>query len=172
MTQPHRGRRWLWIALAILVPVVVAGLGWQQTRPPGFNASRLVLVDGRKLNGNELVDGPVLLNFWATSCPICIAEMPDLAQLHEDFRNDGFSVLAVAMPYDPPDQVVDFTRRRQLPFPVSLDLDNQLTLSFGLGRITPVNILLDRHGVERWRHVGRLPVEEARQRIRKLLEES
>lgn len=171
MTRPRRGHRWRWVALAILLPLAVAWLGWQQTQAPGFNASHLVLIDGRKLNGNDLTDGPVLLNFWATTCPVCIAEMPDLAQLHQDFRDRGFSVLAVAMPYDPPDQVVDFTRRHALPFPVSLDLDSELTLSFGLSRITPVNILLDRQGVERWRHVGRLPTAEARLRIKQLLEE-
>lgn len=168
-TGRHRKR---WIALAIVLPLVVAWLGWQQTRTPSFADSRLVTVDGRKLDGRDFLDGPVLVNFWATTCPICVAEMPDLADLHQAYRSRNFKVLAIAMPYDPPDQVVDFARRKALPFPVSLDLQSQLSLSFGMGRVTPVNILLDRHGNERWRHVGRLPVAEARARIEKLLEES
>ncbi len=166
-----RGRRAL-IALLVVLPLLVAWAGWQQTRAPQFADSRLVLVDGRKLVGRDMLDGPLLVNFWATTCPVCIAEMPDLAELHRAYQPNRFKVLAIAMPYDPPDQVVDFTRRNQLPFPVSLDLDSQLSLSFGMGRVTPVSILLDRHGNERWRHTGRLPVAEARARIENLLEES
>lgn len=172
MTERARPRRRLLVAAAVLMPLLVAGLAWQQTRPPAFKDVRLVLVDGRKLQGADLLDGPVLLNFWATTCPICIAEMPDLAHLARDYGPRGLTVLAVAMPYDPPDQVVDFTRRRQLPFPVSLDLAGEISLGFGLGRVTPVNILLDRHGVERWRHVGRLPLADARRRIDHLLGDS
>lgn len=43
-----------------------------------------------------------LINFWATSCTTCVAEMPMLSATYEKFRGRGYEIIAVAMKYDPP----------------------------------------------------------------------
>ena len=110
-----------------------------------------------------------LVNFWATSCTICVAEMPDLVQLHQRFHARGFEILAIAMPWDRPDQVLAFNARHALPFPVALDPLGEAVRAWGGVDGTPLSWLVDRQGqvCERW--LGRLPLRAARSAIEKLL---
>jgi thiol-disulfide isomerase/thioredoxin len=65
----------------------------------------------------------VLVNYWATWCPPCLEEIPDLADLHKDKKNN-LVVLGVAVNYQNPKQVTDFAARLDIPYPIILG-DNQ-----------------------------------------------
>ena len=73
------------------------------------------LLDGAKAN-RALRGKVVLVNFWATSCASCVAEMPQIAGTFDQFKGRGFETLAVAMSYDAPALVARFTESRRLPF--------------------------------------------------------
>lgn len=62
----------------------------------------------------------VLLNFWASWCAPCIAEMPALQRLHDRLKDQGFTVLAVGVD-DEPEALQEFQRRYGLSFPVLVD---------------------------------------------------
>ena len=62
-------------------------------------------LDGRRVDLAALRGQVVLVNFWATSCTTCVAEMPQLMALHQRFQPRAFETLAVAMSYDPPARV-------------------------------------------------------------------
>jgi peroxiredoxin len=98
----------------------------------------------------------VLVAFWATTCPGCVHEMPGLIQAYTKFKDRGFVVIAVAMPYDPPSYVLNFARSRQLPFPVALDVMGAAMKAFGDVRATPTSFLIGKDGAIVDHRVGEL----------------
>ncbi|MFM8490905.1 MAG: TlpA family protein disulfide reductase [Candidatus Methylopumilus sp.] len=87
-----------------------------------------------------------IINFWATDCPGCIKEMPGLTNIYNQLKGQGLQIIAVSMSYDPPNQVLNFTQKNKIPFPVVLDVDGQIARSFGDIRLTPTSILIDKNG--------------------------
>ncbi|MDP2247503.1 MAG: TlpA disulfide reductase family protein, partial [Nitrosomonadales bacterium] len=63
-------------------------------------------LEGQEIKLSSLQGKVVLVNFWATDCPGCIKEMPDLIQTYNDYKDKGFELIAVAMSYDPPSHVL------------------------------------------------------------------
>jgi thiol-disulfide isomerase/thioredoxin len=97
----------------------------------------------------------VLVNFWATSCPSCIEEMPLLSQLQQNFTGNDFTVIAVAMSYDDEKLIRQFVAQRKLPFPVVFDKTGQIAHHFGDILLTPTNILLDDQGKVLYKKIGK-----------------
>lgn len=112
------------------------------------------LLDGRKASSDELRGKVVLVNFWATSCTTCVAEMPQIMATHEKFRSRGFETLAVAMSYDPPAYVAHFAETRKLPFGVVIDNTGAIATGFGDVRLTPTTFVIDKRGAIVKRYVG------------------
>jgi thiol-disulfide isomerase/thioredoxin len=54
------------------------------------------LGDGRTVASEGLPGKVVLVNFWATWCPFCRHEMPDMEEFYRDYRNQGFEILALS----------------------------------------------------------------------------
>jgi len=105
-------------------------------------------LDGRNYNlSDRLGKDVILLNFWATWCVPCGAEMPHLEQLYQANKDKGFVVLGIAM--DGPEtisQVGSFARRYGLNFPVLLDEETRVVGVYNPKRTAPLNILIDRKG--------------------------
>lgn len=83
--------------------------------------STFVLLDGSSKTTADLKGRVTLVNFWATSCTACVAEMPRLTAAHDKYQARGYDTVAVAMSYDPPSYVVNFAQTRKLPFQVAID---------------------------------------------------
>jgi peroxiredoxin len=114
----------------------------------------------------------VLVNFWATDCAPCIAEMPAIVSTWRKFAPQGLETLAVSMSYDPPLQVANYAESRQLPFGVVIDNTGEIAARFGDIRFTPTTVLINKRGeiVGRW--VGAADFEALQVRIAKLLAET
>jgi peroxiredoxin len=141
--------------LAVLATILVAG--WLVLRAPGFGpapASDFVLMDGSKLTTSDLRGHVVLVNFWATSCTTCVAEMPKLIATYDKYQAKGFDTVAVAMSYDPPSYVVNFVKTRKLPFKVAFDNTGAIASAWGDVRLTPTTYLLNKRGEIVRRFVG------------------
>lgn len=102
----------------------------------------------------------MLVNFWATDCPGCIKEMPDLIKIYHTYQGKGLEVIAVAMPYDPPAQVLNYTKQNLLPFPVMHDGFGEMTKAFGGVNLTPTTYLYDKQGNRLQRIIGELNFQE------------
>ena len=106
----------------------------------------MITLKGKTITTQELRGKVVLFNFWATDCPGCIKEMPELINTYNKYKNNNFEVLAVSMYYDPPSRVVTYAKNNQLPFPVILDFDKTIKNAFKNIKLTPTSILIDRNG--------------------------
>jgi peroxiredoxin len=134
--------------------------------------STFVLLDGSKITSKQLQGKVSLVNFWATSCTTCVAEMPELMATHNKFKDRGFETLAVAMSYDPPSYVVNFAQSRQLPFKVAIDNTGAVAREWGDIKLTPTTFVVNKQGVIVKRFVGTPDFVELNQLIDKLLAET
>jgi peroxiredoxin len=87
----------------------------------------------------------VLLNFWATWCPPCRAEMPSMEKLYQAYRDRGLEILAISADKSSKVVVESFVEARGLTFPILLDPANEVFAQYGV-RGLPTSYLLDRQG--------------------------
>ena len=130
------------------------------------------LLDGQKLSTDKLKGQVVLVNFWATSCTTCVAEMPHIVDTFRKYQPRGYETLAVAMSYDPPAYVARFAETRRLPFGVAIDNTGSIARQFGDVQMTPTTFLLNKRGEIVKRYVGAPDFAELGRLIEKLLAEA
>jgi len=123
-------------------------------RAPNFTlkdlAGHKVILDEFRVKGHA-----VILNFWSTTCPPCIAEMSGLNALYRDMTANGLIVLGIAI--DSSDKPVrELAKRLKIEYPILLDSEKNVYFDmYGLfGQ--PVSILIDRSGVVRDKLMGQL----------------
>lgn len=111
----------------------------------------LPLHDGDSVALNDLRGKPVLLNFFATWCGPCMAEMPDIHKIHEEY-GDKVHVLCVDVG-ETSDIVEEFLTEGGYSFPVALDLENITSEPYGLTGI-PQTYVLNSDGIITWHQLG------------------
>jgi peroxiredoxin len=131
--------------------------------------SNFVLLDGSQTSTTQLRGKVTLINFWATSCTTCVAEMPQIISTYNQYQSRGFETVAVAMSYDPPSYVVNFAQTRKLPFKVAIDNTGAVAKAWGDIKLTPTTYLVDKRGAIVKRYVGTPDFKELNQLIEKLL---
>jgi len=157
----------------VLVTVVIAiGVYWLTTasgrldRRPDIT---LTTIDGRGIDLATMEGKPLLVNFWATTCAICMQEMPELIALYNDLSKQGLEVIAIAMPYDPPNLVLEVTKQFKLPYPVALDISGEAMRAFADVKATPATFLIAPDGRVIEQSVGRTDFGLLRREILELL---
>ena len=153
------------LVLGVLVGLSVITLGlafwqWQQDRqllaqqsrpalPPVAAPApefRLMSPDGMPMNLSDLRGKVVLLNFWATWCPPCRAEMPELNALYRRYGNEkDFVVVGVDL-QERPEEVASFARQNSITFPLLVDHDGRVTGQGYRIRTLPASVIVDREG--------------------------
>jgi peroxiredoxin len=162
----------------ILYGVVAAGLigvaatvvlSTGKTQAP---ASTFVLLDGTRQTTEDFKGKVTLVNFWATSCVTCVAEMPQIVAAYDKHKSRGYDTVAVAMSYDPPSYVVNFAQTRKLPFKVAIDNTGAVAKAWGDVQLTPTTFVVDKRGRIVKRYVGEPDFAELDRLIEKLLAEA
>lgn len=105
---------------------------------------RLPDINGLNVALSDFRGKIVLLNFWATWCPTCVAEMPAMQKLHRGLGEKDFAIVAISLG-DSAEQVKDFFKKHKLTFTALLDSTGELGARFGLRGI-PTTIILDKAG--------------------------
>lgn len=150
----------------LLVGILILGLVWiflsraetgQTTGGPipapqtGFLAPAFELetLDGQIISSNDLRGRPLILNFWASWCAPCRAEMPALQAVAEAYRETGLLVLAVnATSQDRPADVGAFVGQYGLTFPILLDREGQVGRRYQVQSL-PTTFFIGRDGLIR-----------------------
>ncbi|MFL6657026.1 MAG: peroxiredoxin family protein [Massilia sp.] len=113
-----------------------------------------ISLSGQKVSTASLRGKVVLINFWATSCVTCVKEMPRMVDTYQQFKDQGLEFVAVAMKYDPPNYVLNYTESHHLPFIVALDAGGDIAQAFDGVASTPTTYLIDKDGKVLKRYVG------------------
>jgi thiol-disulfide isomerase/thioredoxin len=162
------------VALLVVTGALAAGLGWSvgtifhRPAPQPVPAHVTVAGIGSQLPNLELagIDGqvhaladyrgrPLIINFWATWCPPCIAEMPMLSAFDAGQAPDGPRVIGIAL--DAPERVRVFLSRTPIGYPILLDVPDDDDASVVLGNtrgVLPYSVLVDADGRILATHVG------------------
>jgi peroxiredoxin len=109
---------------------------------------------GKQFDTASLKGQVTLINFWATSCTTCVKEMPMLTEVFNSYNAKGYRTIAVAMDYDTPTFIANFSESRKLPFDVVHDADGSIAKAFDGTKLTPTSYLIDRQGRVAKRYVG------------------
>ena len=134
--------------------------------------STYVLLDGSRQTAASFKGKVTLVNFWATSCVTCVAEMPKIISTYNQYKARGYDTIAVAMSYDPPSYVVNFAASRQLPFKVAIDNTGAVAKAWGDVQLTPTTFIVNKRGEIVKRYVGEPDFAALHQLIEKLLAET
>lgn len=147
-----------WLNRMLIPIVVIAGLTWTWVSRPNANSGadqntpaeamapplELPMLDGRPVNLAQLRGKVVVLNFWATWCPPCRAEMAELNATHHALGDRGLMVLGVNQAQDS-NTVQQFMKEQNLSFPIALDQRGEVSQRYRVIAL-PTTFIIDRAG--------------------------
>ena len=168
---PVRSGRGRWVALSLAAACLLAALFavWDHSALKVFPPVTISTIDGRSFDSTAVKGRPLLVTFWSTTCAVCLREMPDLETLYRRLSPRGFEIIAVSMPWDPPDEVVRLARARALPYPVALDVNGDIARAFGDVSATPTHFLIGPGGEIALRRTGALDFSALGDRLQSML---
>lgn len=117
---------------------------------PSFEANSL---DGAKFLSSSLRGKPVVLNFWATWCTKCLAEMPAFQTISRRYHSDGVAIIGIVVDEPQPSSVRRILKRAKATYPQYIGSDN-LEEEYGAECGLPLTVLIDRKGIIREVHRG------------------
>jgi peroxiredoxin len=147
-------------------------LGYLWFSPAGLKPAPAIAVrtlDGDQVQLDQYRGKPLLVTFWATTCPGCVAEIPHFSALYRELGPKGFNIVAIAMAYDPPEQVRFMAKQRAMPYTVALDSDGAAARAFGDVKLTPTTFLIDPAGRIVQQKLGEVDTAQLRQKIVEML---
>ena len=149
----------------VLMTFSFTSVSGQESKAPQFE---LRDVNGRTVRLSDYQGKVVLINFWATWCPPCRAEMPDLVRRQREYRAKGLHIIGITYPPENKDRVRRFARSLKVNYPIILGT-RQLKARFSSDEDLPLTIVIDRDGKVRDIIVGILLPREFDEKIKPLL---
>ena len=131
---------------------------------PVLNAKDLL---GNAVNKNNWGGKVVLVNFWATWCPPCREEIPELIELKKEYKGQ-LQIVGISEDDDPPEKVLKFAQKQGMDYPIVMATP-ELIESYGGVPALPTSFLIDTQGRVVTKHMGLYPIESYDQEIRSLL---
>lgn len=116
---------------------------------------KITSLDGQELSLTSLKGKIILVNFWATWCPPCRAEIPDFIEAYSELKERGLEILGFSVDEMKEDKLKSFVTRARINYPVAL-VGGDIVSAFKPGQAIPTSIFIDRKGNLRYKHVGRL----------------
>lgn len=163
-----------------IIPAIMAGLLFlflslrigisRQTyeAAPDFKISDL---EGRTHTLNDYRGKILLINFWATWCPPCRAEIPDFIEVYAAEKNNGLAILGLSVDDLSANELLTFVKRFKINYPIALATP-EIIRQFQPGQYIPTTIFVDKNGQIRHKHVGLLDKKTLLEYFRKLKAEN
>jgi thiol-disulfide isomerase/thioredoxin len=102
-------------------------------------------INGRTIRLSKYHGKVVLINFWATWCPPCRAEMPDLIRLQREYRKEGLQIIGITYPPESKARVRRFASRIKVNYPIILGTP-EIKGRFSPDEILPLTVVINRDG--------------------------
>ncbi len=144
------------LIISLILGSTAIGSAEQSFQPaPDFQLTDL---DGKTRTLSDYQGKILLINFWATWCPPCRAEIPDFVEVYASKKSQGLEILGVSVDNLSASDLKNFVRRMKINYPVALATE-KIILDYRPGEYIPTTIVLDRKGRIRHKHVGQLDKE-------------
>lgn len=121
---------------------------------------------GKPVNKDNWAGKVVLINFWATWCPPCREEIPELLELKKEYK-DRLEIVGISEDDDPPESVLKFARQKGMTYPIVMATP-ELVDVYGVAAL-PTSFLIDTQGRVVQKHSGLYPMESYDLEVRSLL---
>jgi peroxiredoxin len=162
MTMPKLKGSWIAVLAAVVLSTPAAAreaaLLDEPSRPVQALDFTARTLDGQTVQLSKLNGQVVFLNFWATWCVPCKAEMPAMERLHQALQGQPFRMLAVNL-QEPPDTIRKFVDELGLTFAIVLDPTGEITRNYNVNNL-PITFLIDKRGRIVARAIGERPWDE------------
>ena len=144
-----------WRGIFVVV-LAAAGLMFSARADVGDTAKlKTVLLDGKAVSLAQLKGKVVMVNFWATWCPTCRAEMPQWQKFYDAYKDKGFELIALSID-DDEKLLRQVSKERGFSFPIAWRWDDKTDDNFGDIIGTPTLYVIDRSGKVAWMKRGRV----------------
>ena len=158
-------RRGFLTVTAMVIACSPASVSGQKVKAPQFELSD---INGRIVRLSDYQGKVVLINFWATWCPPCRAEMPDLIKLQTQHAKEGLQIIGITYPPARKSRVVRFASSLKVNYPIVLGT-RQIRARFSSEETLPLTVVIDRDGTVSHLISGILLREEFDEKIKPLL---
>ncbi|MFW5996115.1 MAG: TlpA family protein disulfide reductase [Halanaerobiaceae bacterium] len=160
-------KKWATVITMFVILTLTISTGLTQTRAeeedipvgtetgeqaPNFTLENL---EGEEVSLDDYRGEKIFLNFWATWCPPCKSEMPDIQKLHED--NENITILTINL-QENKNQAETYLQQNDLSFPVLLDTEGEAGNKY-LVRSIPTTYIIDKEGIIKDQHIGAMNYE-------------
>jgi len=132
---------------------------------PGWELPDL---DGKTVHSTDFINKAVVLDFWATWCPPCRAEIPDFIELQKKYANRGLTVIGVSVDQSSLKTVKSFAQKMGINYPVVL-ADNKIVDAFGGIDGLPTTFIINQNGHIVKQHLGFTPPATIEKEVKALL---
>jgi peroxiredoxin len=123
---------------------------------PDFTVTDL---QGQRHSLSDYAGKVLFLNFWATWCPPCRAEIPEFVETYKANKEKGLEILGISVDVKGRDVVAAFVEKYKINYPVVLEkksVTEKLVEDYEPGQFIPTTIIIDKQGRVRHKHVGLL----------------
>lgn len=112
-------------------------------------------LDGNDLSLSDYKDKVLFLNFWATWCPPCRAEIPDFVAAYNEHKDKGLAIIGISFDDLSPERLRSFIKKNDIGYPIAFGT-RKIVDDYEPGEYIPTTIIIDKKGKIRNKHVGPL----------------
>ncbi len=153
------------VVLAVFLFTACGAQSEKRQKAPNFS---LQTQNGKVVELSKLKGKVVLVNFWATWCPPCRAEIPDFIKVYSTYKSKGFEIVGIALDEEGWSKVIPFIEKAKMNYPIVLGTAEVVQLYGGIEAI-PTTFIVDKNGYIAGRQVGLLSKELLEQKLKSLL---
>ncbi|HOJ02385.1 MAG TPA: TlpA disulfide reductase family protein [Bacteroidota bacterium] len=151
--------------LALFLAMTMAAAAQVGKQAPPFSLEN---TEGKTVKLEDLKGKVIVLNFWATWCPPCRAEIPDFIKVYDKYKSKGVEILGVSLDHKGWEVVRPFVKSNKINYPVLLG-DQRIAQAYGNIRSIPTTFIIDRKGKVVDQHVGAMSEKDLVKLFEKLL---
>jgi cytochrome c biogenesis protein CcmG/thiol:disulfide interchange protein DsbE len=153
------------VVLTIFLFTACAAQPEKKQKAPNFS---LQTQNGKVIELSKLTGKVVLVNFWATWCPPCRAEIPDFIEVYNTYKSKGFEIVGIALDEDGWSKVAPYIEKVKMNYPVVLGTAKVVQQYGGIEAI-PTTFIVDKKGYIVASQVGLVSKELLEQKLKSLL---